>query len=401
MSASVSAEELQQIFGHSSIEQHNPCSRHIFRQLHQCHTAAMGVHHYRCDDRGCNHLHRQYHCCGNRHCPNCGGLKKEQWIENLTAQLFPAGYYHVVFTIPHEFNSLTLGNRRAMYKLLFDAASAALLRFAGDPQYIGAVCGITAVLHTWGQDLSFHPHIHCIVSGGGVKDNQWVNAKRSNHKFLFPVPAMEKVYKGIFLNKLHQLLSKGLLKTEGIGVEKAIRKAGFKKWNIYAKSPFGSVSSVIRYLGRYTHKTAITRHRIVSITGHSVTFSYKDYADKSRQKQMTLGIAEFLRRFELHFLPRGFVKIRHYGFLQNHGRITRLNEVRKNMQLQPLPPVINIPVAQRMMEQYGKDISLCPKCEKGKLVLVAVVYPRAASTGITTLQPRHHRPPALRNKASP
>lgn len=397
---SVAATDFQQLFGHPCIQQFNVVSRHIFHQLHRCHTAAMGMHHYRCDNADCNHLHQQYHCCGNRHCPNCGGLKKEQWIENLTAQLFPTGYYHVVFTVPHEFNALTLGNRKEMYKLLFDAASATLLQFGNDPKYLGAACGITMVLHTWGQDLSFHPHVHCIVSGGGVKDNQWVAAKRSNQKFLFPVDAMKLVYKSIFLERLRQMLRKGFLQTESIAVDQIINKAGYKKWNVYAKSPFGSVASVIEYLGRYTHKTAITKHRIASISDHSVTLRYKDYSDNSRNKQMTLSKQEFLRRFELHFLPRGFVKIRHYGLLQNHGKINRLNAVRKTMQLQPLPPIVKIPVALRMLEQYGKDISLCPKCEKGKLVLVAVVYPNAMPTRLTK-QAGNMAAQGLRNKASP
>jgi len=376
MSAVIETGEFQKIFNHSSVKRYNSYSQHIFKQLYECHTTALGMHHYRCDDRDCNHLHQQYHSCGNRHCPNCGGLKKEQWVENLTAQLFPTGYYHVVFTIPHEFNALILGNRKELFTLLFQSASATLLQFGSDPQYLGAVCGITSVLHTWGQDLSFHPHLHCIVSGGGIKDNNWVQARRSNDKFLFPVFAMKKVYKGIFLKKLRQLLTAGQLKTEGLDVDKSIKKVGYKNWNIYAKSPFGSVASVIEYLGRYTHKTAITKHRIVSVTEHSVTFNYKDYTDNSRQKKMSLSTAEFLRRFELHFLPRGFVKIRHYGFLQNHGKTTRLNAVRKTMGLQPLPPVIKIPVSQGMLEQYGKDISLCPKCHKGTLVLIAIAYPK-------------------------
>jgi hypothetical protein len=397
---SVSATDFQQLFAHPCIQQFNVVSRHIFNQLHHCHTAAMGMHHYRCDNTDCNHLHQQYHCCGNRHCPNCGGLKKEQWIENLTAQLFPTGYYHVVFTVPHEFNALTLGNRREMYKLLLDAASATLLQLGNDPQYLGATCGITMVLHTWGQDLSFHPHVHCIVSGGGVKDNRWVAAKRSNQKFLFPVDAMKLVYKGIFLERLRQILRKGVLQTEGIAVEQIIKKAGYKKWNVYAKSPFGSVASVIEYLGRYTHKTAITRHRIVSITQQSITFNYKDYADGNRQKQMTLSKQEFLRRFELHFLPRGFVKIRHYGFLQNHGKINRLNAVRKTMDLQPLPPIVKIPAALRMLEQYGKDISLCPKCGQGKLLLIAVVYPPVIAVKLSS-KTGCPEVPGLRNKASP
>jgi Putative transposase/Transposase zinc-binding domain len=400
MSTAATGQQLQQIFGHASIQNCNKYSRYIFRQLHHCHTAAMGMHYYKCDDASCNHIHTQYHSCGNRHCPNCGGLKKEQWIENLTAQLFPTSYYHVVFTLPHEFNALILGNRKEMFNLLFESASATLLRFAADPQYLGAVCSITAVLHTWGQDLSFHPHLHCIVSGGGVKDNKWVAAKRTNDKFLFPVAALKKVYKGIFIKKLRLLLSKGLLQTEGPDAGMLIKKAGYKSWKVYAKSPFGSVASVVEYLGRYTHKIAITKHRVISITEYSVTFKYKDYADGNKQKTMTLGIAEFLRRFELHFLPWRYVKIRHYGFLQNHGKTTRLNAVRKEMNLQPLQPPIHIPVQQRMLEQYGEDISLCPQCKKGKLILIAIVYPKLFAARLTRAI-AIDQPPALHNKASP
>ena len=396
----VTTSKFQALFNQPCIAQFNVVSRHIFSQLYRCHTADMGVHHYRCDAANCHHLHQQYHGCGNRHCPNCGGLKKEQWIEHLTTQLFPTAYYHVVFTLPHEFNALILGNRTVMYKLLFDSAAATLLQFGNDPQYLGATCGITMVLHTWGQNLCFHPHVHCIVSSGGIKANQWIHAKRPTDKFLFPVRAMQLVYKGIFLTRLRQMISKGILKTEGIDTEKILKTAGYKKWNVYAKSPFGSVASVIEYLGRYTHKTAITKHRITGLTAQSVTFNYKDYADNSSHKQMTLSQEEFLRRFELHFLPRGFVKIRHYGFLQNHGKTTRLNAVRKTMALPPLPPIIKIPVAQRMLEQYGKDISLCPKCLKGKLVLIKVSYPRAVQARVLVLKGDANTI-GLHNKASP
>lgn len=400
MSGIAIGQQLQSIFGDASMKDYTPYSKHIFSQLHQCHTAAMGMHFYRCNNASCNHIHQQYHSCGNRHCPNCGGLKKEQWIENLTAQLFPTSYYHIVFTVPHEFNSLILGNRKAMFNLLFESASATLLQLSGDPQYLGATCGITAVLHTWGQDLSFHPHVHCIVSGGGVKDNQWVAPKRANGKYLFPDTILKDVYKGIFLEKLRKLLSGGLLQTTGMPVEKQIKKAGFKKWNVYTKSLFGNVPAVIKYLGRYTHKVAITKHRIVSITEHSVTFTYKDYADGNKQKQMTLGITEFLRRFELNFLPRRFVKTRHYGFMQNQGKTTRLNAVRKQMKLSPLPPKVDIPVAQRMLEQYGHDITLCPKCNKGKLELIAVVYPTDFPVKLSG-EVDLNKQPALPNKASP
>jgi hypothetical protein len=186
---------------------------------------------------------------------------------------------------------------------------------------------------------------------------------------------MKVVYKGIFLKKLRILVAKNLVQTEGVNVEQAIKNAGFKKWKVHAKIPFGSVATVVEYLARYTHKVAITKHRIESVTGNHIIFNYKDYADGDKQKSMELPVGEFLRRFEQHFLPRGFVKIRYFGFLQNHGKTTRLNAVRATMDLQPLPPKVLIPVAVRMLEKFGKDISQCTKCNRGRLVLIAIVYP--------------------------
>ncbi|CAN5649529.1 hypothetical protein BH11BAC3_BH11BAC3_37570 [soil metagenome] len=182
------------------------------------------------------------------------------------------------------------------------------------------------------------------------------------------------VFKGIFLKGLRQLVQQRQLLLEGIDLERVIKKAGYKKWNVYAKSPFGSVANVGAYLGRYTHKIAITPHRIVSISEHSVLFTYRDYQDGNRQKEMRLSQAEFLRCFELHILPKGFVKIRHYGLLQNHGKRTRLNKVRQQLKLSALPPKVQVPVSVRMLQQYGKDITLCPKCNSGKLMLIHIDY---------------------------
>lgn len=204
------------------------------------------------------------------------------------------------------------------------------------------------------------------------------------------------------------MLAKGLLQTAGIAADEVIKEAGYKNWNVYAKAPFGNVASVVEYLARYTHKVAITRHRIVNITDNSITFRYKDYADANKQKEMTLSIEHFLQRFELHFLPKRFVKIRHYGFLQNHGKTKRLNAVRTAMKLQTLPPKVQIPVALRMLEQFGHDITRCPKCKQGKLVLMAIIYPgqrafklsageRTRSTEITPINEQV----TFHNKASP
>lgn len=219
---------------------------------------------------------------------------------------------------------------------------------------------------------------------------------------------MKLVYKGIFLKKLRILVAKGIVQTVGVDVEQAIKNAGFKEWNVYAKKPFGSVATVVEYLARYTHKVAITKHRITSITESALVFNYKDYADArpddsvgrgDKQKSMELPVGEFLRRFEQHFLPRGFVKIRHFGFLQNHGKTTRLNAVRATMDLQPLPPKVQVPVAVRMLEKFGKDISQCPKCNRGRLVLVAIIYPKYESKVVSANA--YQQRPEQQNKASP
>lgn len=244
MSAANMALELQKVFGHAASLPFNPYSKQVFSKLRDCHTPAIGMHTYKCSDPDCKHIHQQYHSCGNRHCPNSGGLKKEQWIEDLTADLLPTAYYHVVFTLPHELHPLILGNRKELFKLLFDAASKTLLQLASDKKYLGGKCSVTAILHTWGQQLSFHPHLHCIVSGGGVDSNgQWIEAKRKNSRFLFPVAAMKPVFKAIFLKRLRLLIRKNKLKLTGIDFQEIIAEAAFKKWNVYAKRPFGNVAS--------------------------------------------------------------------------------------------------------------------------------------------------------------
>lgn len=365
--------QLQELFGSPAVLKFNPFSQSVFGQLSKCHTSGIGVHHYQCSDEHCKHEHLQYHCCGNRNCPNCGSMKKEEWIDARKNELLPTPYYHVVFTLPHEFNPLILGNRKVLFKALFDSAAETLSKHANNPEFLGAETGITMILHTWGQDLSFHPHVHCIVSGGGYINGKWVEAKRKNEKFLFPERSLMPMYKAIFLKKLRTLKE---LDAEGINVLKLIETVGYKKWNVYAKAPFGGPAQVIEYLGRYTHKIAITRHRILEITENQIRFKYKDYHDGNKIKEMTLKTAEFLRRFEQHILPKRFVKIRHYGFLQNRNKHKRLVEIRKVLSLEPLRQQVKIPVSQRMLEKYGKDIFKCPKCENGRLVLVKTIRPK-------------------------
>jgi Putative transposase len=286
-------------------------------------------------------------------------------------------YYHVVFTLPHELGSVMLGHRKLLFKLLFDASAQTLLCFANDPKYLGATPGIISVLHTWGQQLSFHPHVHCIVSGGGITDdNMWKDATKNEWRFLFPVKAMSIVYRTKFLLALKQMINKGDVTLPDNKDEKQLLNLLYHKdWVVYAKAPFGGPHAVIEYLGRYTHKVAISNHRIVSINDEygTVTFEYKDYADGNKQKQMTLSSSEFIRRFEQHILPQRFTKIRTYGYLGNRNRHRRINEVLKKMKLPLHKGLIKVPLQLYMMERYGLDMTECPCC-KGKTMQLVQVY---------------------------
>jgi hypothetical protein len=354
---------------------------HVQKVLHRlkiCRTDALGYHVYRCSDEQCGHIKYQYHSCRDRHCPNCGAIKKQEWIEARTQELLPVKYYHVVFTLPHELNSLVMGHRKVLYKLLFDASSQTLLCFARDEKYLGATPGIISVLHTWGQQLSFHPHIHCIVSGGGITDdNAWRDATKNEWRFLFPVKAMSIVYRAKFLQALKQMIDKGeVILPDKTDVNKLLNLLYQKNWIVYAKAPFGGPQAVIEYLGRYTHKVAISNHRICSINDeeNTVSFVYKDYAD-NKQKQMTLSAAEFIRRFEQHILPERFTKIRTYGYLGNRNRHRRINEVLKKMKLPLHKGLVKVPLQLRMIEQYGTDLTECPCCKGKTLQLVIAYYP--------------------------
>jgi hypothetical protein len=292
-------------------------------------------------------------------------------------ELLPIKYYHVVFTLPHQVNSIIMGNRKELFNLLFETASYTLLKFGRDEQYLGAQPGIISVLHTWGQQLSFHPHVHCIVSGGGVtKNGEWREAQKAKHGVLFPVKAMRKVYRTYFLEQLQRLIGDGKVR---LSDEQArdwpqLRSELYQsEWIIDARQPFGGPAQVVEYLGRYTHKVAISNHRIKAIDDESnVTFQYKDYTDGSKQKLMTLSGQEFLRRFEQHILPKGFVKIRSYGYLGNFRRKQRVNGLLKTMHLPLHATEVTVPMAVRMLERYGVDITLCPGCKKARLELLYV-----------------------------
>jgi hypothetical protein len=356
----------------------------VLQRIKTCRTSALGYHVYQCSDEQCGHVKYQYHSCRDRHCPNpiaigCGAVKKQEWIEARRQELLPVKYYHVVFTLPHALNAVILGHRRILFKLLFDASAQTLLTFAKDDKYLGATAGIISVLHTWGQQLSFHPHIHCIVSGGGITtDNTWKETKKNTYLFLFPVKAMSTVYRAKFLQALQHMIAKGeVVLPENTDSKQLFNLLYQKDWIVYAKAPFGGPHAVIEYLGRYTHKVAISNHRISSINDEqgSVTFDYKDYADDGKQKQMTLSAGEFIRRFEQHILPERFTKIRTYGYLANRNRHQRINEVLRKMKLPLHKGLIKIPLQIRMLEQFGIDMDECPCCKNKTLKLIKVFYP--------------------------
>ncbi len=357
----------QALFNPGLFAYKNTYTRSIASRIFKCHTAELGYHCYHCNNAECGHRQLQYHSCGNRHCCFCGTLKKEEWVESRIDDLLPCPYYHIVFTVPHEWNKVMMQAPKEMYKILFDASSQALLTLGQDSKYLGGTPGITAVLHTWGQSLDYHVHLHCIVSGGGVSNNQWIVPKRNNGKFLFPVAVLKKVYQAIFLQLVRE--RKAGIPVANQQVEEAINASEYKHWKVYAKQPFGGPQQVMKYLGRYTHRTAITYHRVKAVSEQHITFTYKDYRDNTK-KEMTLNHQEFLARFERHILPYRFVRIRHYGLLQNQGKAIRLSQLREEMDWGQPAPKVEVPVAIRMLEKYGRDITKCCKCCEGKLELI-------------------------------
>jgi hypothetical protein len=363
----------QKIFGSNSVNSFNNYSKSVLKKLSLCHTAGIGRHHYQCNNNSCNHLHYQYHSCGNRHCMNCGGIKKEQWIQDRMKELLPTSYFHIVFTLPQELRSLCMGNRTLLFNLLFEASHHTITLLGADEKWLGAQPGIVSILHTNGQDLVFHPHVHCIVSGGGVnKNGLWIKEKRSNKKFIFPRALLEQEFKNYFLKRLAKMHSNNELRINDENLfQQNMLTISQKDWNVYAKAPFGGPAQIVEYLGRYTHKVAITVHRILNINETEITFKYKDYKDDDKIKLMTLSHYEFLRRFEQHILPSGFVKIRHAGFLTNRNKHARIAAILQQLKLPAAPSKTKVPTTLLVLIKTGVDVTLCPKCNTGKLVRIA------------------------------
>ena len=324
--------------------------------LKKCRTSALGGHIDACDE--CGNISISYNSCRNRHCPKCQGRNREQWIENRETELLPVPYFHVVFTLPEVLNNTALHEPKMLYDTLFETAWETLQTFGKNK---GLSMGMIAVLHTWGQNLSLHPHLHCIVPGGGVDENgAWKNIKNDG-KFLFSVKALSKVFRAKFCEKLKANLKDKFNENQENEYEKIRQSLWEKPWVVYAKKPFGSPKSAVEYLGRYTHKIAISNGRIRGIDDKTVTFDYKDYRQKGIKKQMALSHEEFIRRFAMHILPKRFVKIRHYGFLSSTWKRKKLKTLQQNLGVIPREKPIKKPFSPK-----------CSCCKTGNLVTIAM-----------------------------
>lgn len=338
-----------------------------FRAIQNCRTAALGGHLDACLECGYRKA-ISYNSCRNRNCPKCQAQARQRWVAAREREVLPTSYFHVVFSVPHELNVFALENPRAFYDLLFTASAASALEMAANPERLGAEIGMIAVLHTWGQNLLLHPHIHCVIPAGGLSpDHQhWVN---SGHQFFLPVKALRRVFRGKFIAGLKRLYRRKKLGRAGPAAVFSERKQFAKllgrlrrqDWVVYAKPAFGGPLQVLRYLGRYTHRIAISNHRLLAFDGERVTFRWRDYAHGNKSRVMTLDAVEFLRRFFLHVLPKGFVRIRHFGFLANRFRTDRLTLCRELLNTVTSEP---IPLAQFQSASSWH----CPRCGASMIV---------------------------------
>ena len=381
--------EVAQIFRHHGPEYRKnhgltPAQHLALRDIERCRTARLGGHLDACS-RGCGYLAISYNSCRNRHCPKCQSLKQAQWLAARRQRLLPVPYFHLVVTLPHELKLLARFNPALMFNLLFESASQALLQLARDYERLQAQVGFTAVLHTWDQDLNFHPHLHLVVTGGGLSPDggRWVAARNS---FLLPVRALSKIIRGKFLEALEKAFREGRLRGRVACLEdpgqcqRLIRKLRRKKWVVYAKGAFGGSPKAYHYLSRYTHRVAIANHRLVSLAEGKVSFRARDNSRPGHQRLVTITAPEFIRRFLGHVLPPRFVKIRHYGLMAPANARTKLEQARALLGLQK-PPAHKEPKDQKhdipsgtktwqdmLRALTGLDLTLCPNCGQGRII---------------------------------
>ena len=349
----------------------------VFAAIGACRTAALGGHVAACNH--CDHQKISYNSCRNRHCPKCQAMARAEWLARRQAELLPIPYFHLVFTLPAEMAALALQNKRLMYGLLFEAASQTIAQVAANPRHLGAhEVGVLAVLHTWGQNLLHHPHLHCVVSGGGLSQDgaSWI-ASRSD--FFLPVRVLSRVFRNKYCQLLRQAYEAGALEFYGalapLAEPSAFRRwlaaAAGREWVVYAKPPFREPLCVLKYLAGYTHRVAISNRRLLKYQAGRVTFQYKDYAHGSHTRRMTLAASEFIRRFLLHVLPTGFMRIRHYGYLANRHRQEKLALCRRLLGESPSSESLdNNQPALAARDEDAEPMISCPVCQQGHLRIV-------------------------------
>jgi Putative transposase/Transposase zinc-binding domain len=385
------APAFEQQYGHTV----SPAQRRALRDLVRCRTAALGGHVEACD--ACGQVRIAYNSCRNRNCPKCQAAARAAWLDRQSADLLPVEYFHVVFTLPNALGALGLQNPTLLYGALFRAAAASLLTLASDPKHLGAEIGFLAVLHTWGQTLTLHPHVHCVVPGGGLSPDgqRWLSCRPG---FFLPVRPLSRLFRGKYLATLQQLYQQGRLVLAGTQAELAeprrfadwIDELRASEWVVYAKPPFGGPEQVLKYLARYTHRVAISNQRLVSVDDRTVSFHWKDYADDNSAKVMTLDGVEFLRRFLQHVLPSGFVRIRHFGLLANRHREEKLSRCRSLLNASATVdsseslPVEGAEAAKAEtsvgeIEEAAEAGVRCPVCGKGRMVIIEML-PRTSAT---------------------
>jgi hypothetical protein len=364
--------------------------RRVMRAIEVCRTAALGGHVEQCDT--CGHQRIAFNSCRDRHCPKCQSLARAQWLEARRAELLETEYFHVVFSLPQEIAAIAYQNKRVVYNILFRATAETLRTIAADSTHLGAEIGFLAVLHTWGQTLLHHPHVHCVVPGGGIAPDgtRWIACRPG---FFLPVRVLSRLFRRLFLEQLEQAYKTGQLQFSGAlaflhdpqAFATHLTPLRHCEWVVYAKKPFGNVQRVLDYLGRYTHRVAISNNRLLGMDHDQITFRWKDYRQQNKHKRMTLTPLEFIRRFLLHVLPSGFQRIRHFGFLSNRYRQSKLDLCRQLLAMPPRPPILSIRVdyRDRYEQLTGKSLRACPVCAQGQMVRVErlPVYPTTPAPG--------------------
>ncbi|NLE15453.1 MAG: IS91 family transposase [Spirochaetales bacterium] len=352
--------EVQDILAHSfdGFRLNNQLDKDQYKAANdilRCRTAVLGGH---TDSCTCGYTRISYNSCRNRSCPKCGSLKREAWIEGRLCNILDVRHFHAVFTVPSAFNAVALANKDVFYDLLFKVSTETVKALAADKKHLGALPGMTAVLHTWGKNLSFHPHIHMIVTGGGYSDTGW---RQGSKKFFLPVRAMSRKFRGLFVSLLRKAYLTGGIAFEKDEFDTLLDTVMGQEWVVYCKKPFKGSEGVYRYLGNYTHRTAITNSRLVEVTAERTTFTYKDYKDKGRQKILVLDNGEFIRRFLLHVPPRGFTRIRHYGIYASANKKTKLAMCMVMTKTKKRVPEKET-MEEIVLRLYKVNLSVCPEC---------------------------------------